>query len=245
MAVAFHNLELIQYSNQFLNDNVGTAPSRYSQFSSYNSSSSFEDNPSCFAEPPVAIWEPYPAITSNSPSFFPVGTEGPQLVYPTEEDLLLTDEFLRTIQASTSVGNVSQPVMINSDSSKIFDHHDQHVTSHISNPEHHRDEHSAASLEGLLLGQSCADQVTPPATSTQAVECEGRGSPAAATAVDLQSSPSSSSLQPLSQPLHRQVINVSSPSLAISVSIENFPCTDPPSKCLHRSPTAMHKFVSS
>lgn len=214
MAVAFHNLELIQYSSQFLNDNVGTVPGRYPQFSSNSSSSSFEHNPSCFTETPVAIWDPYAAITSHSPSFFPVGTEEPQLVYPTEEDLLVTDEFLRAIQASNSVGSVPQPVMINSDSSKNFEHHDQHVTSHISNPEHrHHDDHYAPSLEGLLFAQSCADQVTdqvtPPATSMQAVDSEGAGSPAAAVVVDLQSPPPSSSSQPQPQPLHRQVTNFS------------------------------------
>lgn len=215
MAVAFHNLELIQYSSQFLNDNVGTVPARYSQFSS-NSSSSFEDNPRCFTESPVAIWGPtYAAITSNSPSFFPVGTEETQL-----EDLLVTDEFLRAIHASNSVGNVDpQPVMINSDSSNIFEHRDQHVTtSHISNdPEHQlHDDHYTSSLEGLLFGQSCADhqvtdQVTAsPATSMQAVESEGGGgSPAAPVVVDLPSPPPSSTSQPQPQPLHRQVINLS------------------------------------
>lgn len=217
MAVAFHNLELTQYSSQFLNDNVGAVPARYSQFSSNSSSSSscFEDNPRCFTDSPVTIWDPYPAITSNSPSFFPVGTEETQMVYPPEEDLLVTDEFLRAIHASNSVGNVPQPVMINSDSSKIFEHRDQHVTSHIiSNPEHQlHDDHYAPSLEGLLFGQLCADQVTdqvtPPANSMQAVESEGEGSPAAAVVVDLQSPPPSSSSQPQPQPLHRQVINLS------------------------------------
>ena len=213
MAVAFHNLELIQYSSQFLNDNVGSVPARYSQFSS-NSSSSFEDNPRCFTESPVAIWDPYAALSSNSPSFFPVGTEETQLVYPPEEDLLVSDEFLRAIQASNSVGNVPQPVMMNSDSSKIFEHRDQHVTSHISNPGHQlHDDHYAPSLEGLLFGQSCADQVTdqvtPPATSMQAVESEGGGSPAAPVVVDLQSPPPSSSSQPQPQPMHGQVINLS------------------------------------